>query len=68
MDKYLRIGIVMTLLLIIVSIFTYTSFASSNLSNEMIAWGFSRGKNNSQPNLDRKAVNILNNKKKVDFY
>lgn len=60
MDKYLRIGTVMTLLLIIVSIFTYTSFANSNLSEEMIAWGFSRGKNNSQPNLDGRAVNILN--------
>ena len=60
MDKYLRIGIVTILLLIIVSIFTYTSFANSNLSTEMIAWGFSRGKNNSQPNLDGKAVSILN--------
>lgn len=50
----------MTLLLIIVSIFKYTSFANSNLSTEMIAWGFSRGKNNSQPNLDGKAVSILN--------
>lgn len=59
-ERYLRIGIVSVILLIIISIFAFASFANTDLSTEMIAWGFTRGKDNNQPNLDIKALNIIN--------
>lgn len=59
-EKFSRISIAVGILLVIVFQFAFISLASTNLSTEMIAWGFSRGKNNSQPNLDGKALNIIN--------
>lgn len=58
-EKFSRIGIASVLLLIVISIFTYVSFANSELSTELIAWGFRRGENNEQPTLDTKAVNVV---------
>lgn len=58
-EKIFRIGIASTLLLIIVSVFTYVSLANNSLSTEVIAWGFRRGENNQQPTLDAKAVKIV---------
>ena len=58
-EKIFRIGISSILLLIIVSVFTYVSFANNSLSTEIIAWGFRRGENNKQPTLDSKAVKIV---------
>lgn len=58
-EKIFRIGIASALLLIVVSVFTYVSFANNSLSTELIAWGFRRGENNQQPTLDAKAVKIV---------
>ena len=64
-EKIFRIGIASSLLLIIVSVFTYVSLANTGLSTELIAWGFRRGENNQQPTLDAKAVKIV---KQFDGY
>ena len=64
-EKILRLGIPVGILLIIVFNFAYISLANTNLSTELIAWGFRRGENFNQPTLDSKAVKIV---EKFDGY
>lgn len=54
MKKILYISIV---ILSILMLFSLSTFAKTN--DEKYAWGFSRGKNHEQPNLDSKPLKIL---------
>lgn len=59
-ENILRICMVSSLLIILIGLFAFSSFASTNtLSNEMHAWGFRRGQNNQQPDLDVKSLEVL---------
>lgn len=58
-EKFSRIGIALSLLIVVICIFTFASFANTSLSTELIAWGFRRGENNKQPTLDTKAVQVV---------
>ena len=52
-ENIIRICMVCGLLMILVAQFALSSLASTdNLSNDMLAWGFRRGQNNNQPDLD----------------
>lgn len=57
-DKIKRTIFVVTLLLLSVSQLAIASQASE-FNNELLAWGFRRGENNTQPVLDSKAYNII---------
>ena len=64
-EKIIRIGITLSILCVIICMFTFASLANTSLSSELIAWGFRRGENNTQPTLDSKAVQIV---EKFDGY
>lgn len=52
-ENIFRICMVSSLLIILIGLFAFSSFASTNtLSNKMHAWGFRRGENHEQPDLD----------------
>lgn len=52
-ENVIRLAMVSGLLTILIGLFTFSSFASSDiLSEEMHAWGFRRGENHEQPDLD----------------
>lgn len=59
-ENVLRICMVSGLLMILIGLFAFSSFANTNtLSNEMHAWGFRRGQNNEQPDLEVKSLEVL---------
>ena len=59
-ENFSRISIAVILVLIVIFQFAYISRANSDLSTELIAWGFRRGENGEQPTLDSKAIRVLN--------
>lgn len=64
-DNIFRITVGITILIIVILVFTYSSFATSTLSTELLAWGFMRGENNNPPTLDIKSKTVLD---KFDGY
>lgn len=58
-DKIMRSCLVIGLLLVCVLQFCLYSQATSELSNEMLPWGFRRGEQHSQPTLDTKAEKVI---------
>ena len=58
-DKIKRYVLVLGLLTISIVKFTLASQANE-LSNELLAWGFRRGENHTQPVLDSKSLKVIN--------
>lgn len=58
-DKIKRYVLVLGLLTISIVQFTLASQANE-LSNELLAWGFRRGENHTQPVLDSKSLKVIN--------
>ena len=54
-DKMKRYVFVLGLLVVSIAQFSFVSQANE-LSNEMLAWGFRRGENHTQPVLDSKSL------------
>ena len=58
-DKMKRYVFVLGLLVVSIAQFSFVSQANE-LSNEMLAWGFRRGENHTQPVLDSKSLKVVN--------
>ena len=58
-DRIMRSCFVIGLLTVCILQFCLYSQATSELSNEMLAWGFRRGENHSQPTLDTKSEKVV---------
>lgn len=58
-ENFSRIAVGLILLLVVVLQFACISKATSDLSTELIAWGFRRGENLNQPTIDSKAKKVL---------
>ena len=60
-ENVIRLAMVSGLLTILIGLFTFSSFASSDiLSEEMHAWGFRRGENHEQPDLGANSIKLIN--------
>lgn len=51
-EKITRICMVCGLLIVLVAQFALAATSTDSLSNEMLAWGFRRGEEHQQPDLD----------------
>ena len=57
-DKMKRYIFVFSLLIVSIAQFTFAS-QNGELSNEILAWGFRRGENHTQPVLDSKSLKVI---------
>ena len=58
-DKIISHSIAIGILIVCIFQFALYSHARSSLSNELLAWGFRRGENHSQPMLDTKSKLVI---------
>ena len=61
MKEYIiRIAVVCLFMIVLITGFVFaTTSEVAALNNDMLAWGFRRGKNNEQPVLDTQSLNVL---------
>lgn len=58
-DRIIRYGFIGLILVVIIMQFSIASQAGTELSNELLAWGFRRGENHEQPVLDVESLKVL---------
>ena len=58
-DRIIRYSFICLILVVCVVQFSIASNADSELSNEMLAWGFRRGENHNQAVLDAESLKVL---------
>ncbi len=58
-DKFIRYGFILGLLVVSIAQFAISSFATNQLNNELLAWGFRRGENHAQAVLDTESKKVI---------
>ncbi len=59
-EKIFRMFFTFLIIGIVLFQFTFLSKASTELSNNLLAWGLKRNENHAQPTLDANSLKILN--------
>lgn len=58
-DRMIRYSFICLILVVSIMQFSIASQADNELSNEMLAWGFRRGKNHEQAVLDSESLKVV---------